>query len=439
MNPSRELPIRAMPGAPREDVPSYIKWFYFQTTSNIALINCTLGGPLFSLYLGTLGLDAARIGMVVSLFPFMQVLALVSGGLVERMGFCRAFVIFHGVRKFFVIALAAAPWVLTMWGPAVAFGFVAACVAAFGILRSLGETAIYPWMKEFIPDECRGRVLGTAVVWSAITTVAGMLLLSGLVHQGAKWGWRPAAPFQLAFVVLPLLALCGVMGTTKLPGGHSPRRHKPLAIFFCGLKRALRDANFRRFLLGDAMIVGISALFVGLMPVYLLTVAAFDSAQILLLGIAQMAGAVCSGYFNGRAVDRLGSRRVLLRILAGFSLLPALWLALPGLGRWSIPAAYLVYFLFGFVYNGAAIAVVRILYNGIVPQKRKTEYLAVRYAVSGALAGFFPLLGGLSVCWMDSASKHGVCSYLPAFLACMLASLGGVIVFRGVGGGDAAR
>ena len=439
MNPSRELPIRTTPGDPREDVPRYIKWFYFQTTSNIALINCTLGGPLFSLYLGTLGLDAARIGMVVSLFPFMQVLALVSGGLVERMGFRRAFVVFHGVRKFFVIALAAAPWVLTMWGPAVAFGFVAACVAAFGILRSLGETAIYPWMKEFIPDECRGRVLGTAVVWSAITTVAGMLLLSGLVHQGAKWGWRPAAPFQLAFVVLPLLALCGVMGTTKLPGGHAPRRHKPLAIFFRGLKRALRDAHFRRFLLGDAMIVGISALFVGLMPVYLLTVAGFDSAQIVLLGIAQMGGAVCSGYFNGRAVDRLGSRRVLLRILAGFSLLPILWLALPGLGRWSIPAAYLVYFLFGFVYNGAAIAVVRILYNGIVPQKRKTEYLAVRYAVSGALAGFFPLLGGLSVCWMDSASKHGVCSYLPAFLACMLASLGGVIVFRKVGGGDAAR
>ena len=439
MNPSRELPTRAMPAAPREDVPSYIKWFYFQTTSNIALINCTLGGPLFSLYLGTLGLDAARIGMVVSLFPFMQVLALVSGGLVERMGFRRAFVVFHGVRKFFVIALAAAPWVLATWGPAVAFGFVAACVAVFGILRSLGETAIYPWMKEFIPDECRGRVLGTAVVWSAITTVAGMLLLSGLVHQGAKWGWRPATPFQLAFVVLPLLALCGVMGTTKLPGGHSPRRHKPLAIFFCGLKRALRDANFRRFLLGDAMIVGISALFVGLMPVYLLTVAAFDSAQILLLGIAQMAGAVCSGYFNGRAVDRLGSRRVLLRILAGFSLLPILWLALPGLGRWSIPAAYLVYFLFGFVYNGAAIAIVRILYNGIVPQKRKTEYLAVRYAVSGALAGFFPLLGGLSVCWMDGVSKHGVFSYLPAFLACTLASLGGVIVFRKVGGGDAAR
>jgi len=439
MNPSRELPIRTTPGDPREDVPRYIKWFYFQTTSNIALINCTLGGPLFSLYLGTLGLDAARIGMVVSLFPFMQVLALASGGLVERMGFRRAFVIFHGVRKFFVIALAAAPWVLATWGPAVAFGFVAACVAVFGILRSLGETAIYPWMKEFIPDECRGRVLGTAVVWSAITTVVGMLLLSGLVHQGARLGWRPATPFQLAFVVLPLLALCGVMGTTKLPGGHAPRRHKPLSVFFRGLKRALRDAHFRRFLLGDAMIVGISALFVGLMPVYLLTVAAFDSAQILLLGIAQMAGAVCSGYFNGRAVDRLGSRRVLLRILAGFSLLPILWLALPGLGRWSIPAAYLVYFLFGFVYNGAAIAIVRILYNGIVPQKRKTEYLAVRYAVSGALAGFFPLLGGLSVCWMDGVSKHGVCSYLPAFLACMLASLGGVIVFRGVNGGDAAR
>ena len=167
--------------------------------------------------------------------------------------------------------------------------------------------------------------------------------------------------------------------------------------------------------------------------------AAFDSAQILLLGIAQMAGAVFSGYFNGRAVDRLGSRPVLLRILVGFALLPALWLALPSLGGWRIPVAYLVYFLFGFVYNGAAIAVVRILYNGIVSQKRKTEYLAVRYAVSGALAGFFPLLGGLSVCWMDRLAKHGVCSYLPAFLGCMLASLVGVIVFRGIGVASTAR
>ena len=87
MNPTPELPIRTTAGAP------YIKWFYLQNTSNAALINCTLGGPLFSLYLGTLGLDAARIGMVVSLFPFMQVLALASGGLVERMGFRRAFVL----------------------------------------------------------------------------------------------------------------------------------------------------------------------------------------------------------------------------------------------------------------------------------------------------------------------------------------------------------
>jgi len=403
--------------------PAYLGWYYLQNTSNIAFFNCTLGGSLFVLYLGTLNMDAARIGLVVSLFPFIQLVALTSGGLVEQTGFRRAFLIFHGIRKFFVIALAAAPIVLAAWGPQAGFWFVVSCVTAFGVLRSLGETALYPWMKEFIPDAFRGRVQGKAVIFSALVSVAGMLAISLLIQHATTHNWQPELPFQIAFVVFPLIALAGVFGTKHLPGGDTPRRRRSVRLFVEGQLRAARNSSFRSYVLAEGLVFGITALFAGLMPVFLLTVARIPDTQIVLLGGAQMAGIIISGSLNGRAVDRLGSRRILPRFLMALGIMPLFWLLLPLLGSWCVPSACAAYFLFGFFQNGTIIALVRMLYNDIVPRRDRTEYFTLRYAGSGLLAGFFPLLGGLSIGWMKHAGAGGVSAYSPAFLAITVAAI----------------
>ncbi len=403
--------------------PAYLGWYYLQNTSNLAFFNCTLGGSLFVLYLGTMNMDAARIGLVVSLFPFIQLVALTSGGLVEQTGFRRAFLIFHGIRKFFVIALAAAPIVLASWGPQAGFWFVVSCVTAFGVLRSLGETAMYPWMKEFIPDACRGRVQGNAVIYSALVSVAGMFAISLLIQHANTRNWQPELPFQIAFVIFPLIALAGVFGTRHLPGGDTPQLRKSVRVFVGGQLRALRNSSFRRYVLAEGLIFGVTALFAGLMPVFLLTVARIPDTQIILFGGAQMAGIIVSGSLNGKSVDRLGSRKILPRFLLALSMMPLFWLFLPLLGPWCVPSACTAYFLFGFFQNGTIIALVRMLYNDIVPRRNRTEYFTLRYAGSGLLAGFFPLLGGLSIGWMKQAGASGVTAYTPAFLACTVAAI----------------
>lgn len=416
-----QLPQAVTDGCP----PAYLGWYYLQNTSNLAFFNCTLGGSLFVLYLGTMKMDVASIGLVVSLFPFLQLVALTSGGLVEQTGFRRAFFIFHGIRKIFVIALVAAPAVLAAWGPAAGFWFVVSCVTAFGILRALGETALYPWMKEFIPDACRGRVQGNAVILSALISVAGLFAISLLIQHSTARNWEPELPFQIAFVIFPLIALAGVFGTKHLPGGETPQSRKPARAFIKGQFQAAKDACFRRYVLAEGLMFGVTALFAGIMPVFLLKVARIPDQQIVLLGGAQMAGIIISGMVNGRAVDRLGSRRILPRFLVALMIMPALWLFIPRLGVWCVPSAFIAYLLFGFFQNGTSIALIRMLYNDIVPRRNGTEYFTLRYAGSGLLAGFFPLLGGLSIDWMRPAgeSELSIIAFAPAFLACSLGAL----------------
>lgn len=418
--------------------PPHVKWYYFQHITNSVLMQCTLGGALFGLYMTELGLNAARIGSLVALFPFMQALSVVSGLVVERIGFRRAFLLFYSGRKLAVLALAGAPWVLDTFGPAATFRFIAVCVILFGLLRSLGETSLFPWMKAFVPDACRGRVQGVAMMGGSGTALFGLLAVAGLTHAATEWGWPPERPFQAAFVCFPLLALLGVAGTSRLPGGARPAAPKSACDFFRGLRHSLKDRRFLVFLAGEGAVMGCLFLFVGLMPVYMKTVVGIPNAQIVLLGATQMVGAALAGRFAGQAADRAGGGRTLFRLLLGLAAMPGVWLLLPALGPARVPAAYLVYLAAGFGLIGANIAVLRLLMNGIVKEARKTEYLSVRYAFAGLVAGTFPLLAGWSTEWFARLERVDILfvnAFLPAFALCSLAWLFGAILFRRLGQG----
>lgn len=422
--------------------PVHLKRFYFFSITNVTFMQCTLGGTLFGLYMAELGLNPARIGMLVALFPFMQILSLGGGLLAERMGFRRAFLLFFGSRKIAVMALAAAPWVVS-WGSELAsFLYVATFVSLFGILRSLGETALFPWQKEFIPDLFRGRVLGTASMSAAAASIIGMVIVAFIVESGQRTDWGHFLPYQMAFLFFPLLALSGVIGTRHLPGGEKSTERKTSSAFYQGLFHSLRDRKFRLFLTADGMIMGCSFLFLGLMPVYMKSVIGIPSSKIVLLGAMLMAGGILGGFYVGRVTEGLQSRKLIVRLLIGMSCLPVLWMLLPELGRWRIPGAFFVYFCSGFVGTSLAICVVRLLFNEILPERGKTEYLSVRYAFCGLVAGMFPLIGGKSTSWFSeiNGTFAGIqfTPFLPAFFACSMAWILCAFVFLQINTDDSA-
>ena len=413
--------------------PGVLRWFYLHAATNTLFWTCTLGGSLFALYMRNLGLEPGRIGILMSLFPFMQVLSLGTGALVERIGHRKAFLWFYGSRKLTVMALATTPWLLGWLGTGWTFAFVVACLILFGVQRSVGETGYYPWLKEFIPDEIRGRTQGTAMIFGALSAGAGTLLAGWLVANRNRLELGRLGAFQCSYFLFALLGLVGVLGARRLPGGRPPMQRPKRPGFARRLANGLRDRRLVTFLIAAGILEGSVMLFAGLMPLYMRDVVGLSEAHVVRLTFARMVGALAAGLLAGRVADRCGSRPVLFALLISLALMPILWMFLPDLGTARVVGAYAAYLLFGIALSGAVLAALQLMYNTVVSEENKNEYLALRYAVTGLVGGTIPLLAGQSVELFSGLDGRWMglplSAYLPLFALSALAWIVSAMLF----------
>ena len=160
-------------------MPRYLGWFLTHHSLNAVFFMLTFGSSVFVLFLSDLGLDKARIGFLLSLFPFCGLVAPFISGAVTRFGLKRTYVTFDGVRKFVMLLMLAAPWVLGQWGMTALFSYTVVVLFIFAMLRATAETAYYPWSREFIPDAVRGRVGGMNNVVISLASALVSLLQVG--------------------------------------------------------------------------------------------------------------------------------------------------------------------------------------------------------------------------------------------------------------------
>ena len=152
LSESDRTKIRALPWALASGVLSnFFLWW-------------TFGGSIFVLFLNELGFRADQIGLIQSFFPFCGLLALGIAPIATRLGRKRVFLICYGLRNPVIALLLILPWFLPEYRLTVLIGII----ATFAALRSVAETAYYPWWQEFIPNAVRGR-------FSAWSTVLGLL------------------------------------------------------------------------------------------------------------------------------------------------------------------------------------------------------------------------------------------------------------------------
>ncbi len=414
---------------------SRLKWFYLFAGANAVFMQCTIAGSIFPLYMSKVGLDPSRIGVLIALFPFMQVMSLIATPVVERIGFKKSFVLFYGSRKFTIMAMGLVPFIVHGWGLSVGFYFTAGCILLFGMQRSLGETALYPWRKDFIPDRIRGHAGGMSNMVAMLAAGMGLLISSLIIQYGKDVGLGGTSPFQLTFLIFASVGLIGVVGTVGLPGGGKvSNEHKDA--FLIRLWRALHDSRLLRFLAGAGIMQGSLALFAGFMPLYMKGVVGVSEGNIIRLTIAQMAGGFAMGYASGRAADRYGSRPVMFVLLCAMFLMPVGWSCLPLLGDWALWAGVTIYFLFGGALFGARVAEMRFMFNTVVPEEKKSEYLAIRYALVGVIAGCMPLVAGQSVeifDWVEGTFLGVPLSpYTPLFCMLMIGWTGAIFLFGSI-------
>ncbi|MBI2192179.1 MAG: MFS transporter [Planctomycetes bacterium] len=408
-----------------------LRWAYAGDAANNVFCQLTFSGAVFILFLNEVGLEKTQIGFLLSLFPFCGLLAPFIASSVARWGLKRTYLTFWGTRKCIMAFAVLIPWVLHQFGPAAAFGYVTALLAAFAVCRAIAETAYVSWLHEFVPQSIRGKFTATTTIISTLCGAATTLVASRVIGASSeleRFTWLITAGLFFGFL--------SVWCASFLPGGSPIPAAAGDPASARGL-RVPRDRNFLLYLAGLGLIT-LSSGILSFVPLYAKNQIGLSSGDVILLQVWAMLGGLFSSYLWGWASDRYGSRPVLLFGLALMPLIPLAWLFVPRHDAWSATAAMTLAVFSGVAGSAWSVACSRLLYVSVVPSEKRTEYMPFYYAWMGLTGGIGPLLAGYALDRSGPVAGRlaflTLDSYTPLFASSLFLLLAGLFLLRSVRG-----
>lgn len=386
-------------------------------------------GSVFVLFLYELGLDKARIGILLSLLPFCGISAVFTAPYIARFGLKRTFLIFFAGRTLFAGGFLFTPLIIRHYEMGTAFLWVSCCIFGFALCRAIAETAIFPWAHEMIPDNIRGKFSGINSFLAQIVSIA-VVAVSGYVI-GRFEGINKFVYVIFGGVVAGICAVCCFF---YVPGGKPVPYTASTGAHFKDMLLSLKDANFRCYMTGLATVsVGITAL-IAFIPLYMKQQIGLASNTVIWLDIGIYTGALLSSFMWGWAADRFGSKPVMLSGACLMVPIPVLCFLIPRQSPFVAEIAFCTAFLLGIATIAWGIGLGRYLYVSAVPAAKKTAYMAVFYAGAGLMGGSSPLLGGylLSACAQIDArwAFFHIDAYTPFFLSSFILLVFGCIILN---------
>ena len=366
-----------------------LPWSLAANAVNSVFAQFTFFGSVFVLFLSELSISNTQIGFLLALFPFMGLVAPFIAPAVARFGYKRTYLIFWAARKLATAFLLLVPWVLAQFGTEAAVVFITVITAGFGLCRAVAETGYYPWIQEFVPSSIRGKYSATN---NAVSSVASMIAVAVATYVlGLAMGLDR---FILLFAVGVAFGGLSVWMYAHIPGGAPVRNADARRTSYRDLLSALRDGNLMWYLAGIALLTfGTSPLY-SFLPIFMKEQVGLSESGVVSLQTAALVGGLLTSYLLGWSADRYGSKPVMISGVLMKMLLPIAWLLMPR----NMDASLIVALVIAFVQGVAGIAWMvgsgRLLFVSIVPSDRKSEYMAVYYAIVGIIGGGSQLLGG---------------------------------------------
>jgi MFS transporter, NNP family, nitrate/nitrite transporter len=405
-----------------------LPWSVATNALNQVYSQFTFFGSVFVLFLNTLGLTKTEIGFVLALVPISAILAPVVAPYTARYGYKHVFLIFYFARKVVTGLLLFTPWIYATYGTRAGFWYIAVVVGVFAVVRTIEETAYYPWVQEFVPNSVRGKYSAMSNIFTALTGFVAVWAAGQLLGY-----FKGSSGFLLLFAVGTIFGLLSVWASTFIPGGAVQDGEGKR-----NLTNALKDRDFRRYLIGLGLVTVGTVPLASFMPLFMEELGGLSSAAVVQLQMGSLLGMLLSSYLWGWAADRFGSKPVLQFGLGILVLLPILWWFVPRMSPFTLPLALLASFLQGMASLGWGIGAGRLLYVSIVPVQMKLDYMAVYFAWAGILTGVSQFVGGsvLDAARGLSGRYLGVSinPYLPLFVAAILLPLAAVLLYRTVHG-----
>lgn len=401
-----------------------LPFYYGYSVLTATAVLCTVGAPLV-LFAAELGIDKDRIGLIGGIPPLFQILGIASLPVVLRFGTKRVAALALIVRYLFLLPLFMAP--LFAATPDIAFALIFGAVICYAICRTLSEAAATPWSQEIIPRLVRGQISGKiALAYLPVALIGSFLIQLWLDGQN---GIERFYPVFAAGIVIGIVGGASLFGL----GGGEPRPSRRSGLdALRQLRVPLRDRNFLAFLYSS----GTQYLVFSALSIFMLLFfrerLGISSGQIVLMAALIPVGSAAGSYTAGWFIDRHGTRAIRITLQ---SLQVAMLLALPFLHAGIAGVEYLVglvFFLFGFLVQGAMVGGTVYMLNYVPPTERES-YMALAYSSDGIFGGGLTVLAGILVqrfelSGLDIGPAH-LGGYEILFLAAALVTASSAIVF----------
>jgi HEAT repeat protein len=365
-----------------------LPFYYGYSVLTATAVLCGVGAPLV-LFAAELGIDEGGIGLIGGILPLFQILGIASLPVILHFGTRRVAALALIARYMFLLPLFVAPWFVG--SPGVVFGLLFGAVILYAICRTLSEAAVTPWSQEFIPRLVRGQISGRiALAYLPVALVGSFLIQRWLDGQDGIERFYPV------FAIGIVIGIAGALSLFGLKGGAPRQAGGPWSQSLGQLRQPLGDRNFLAFLYSS----GSQYLVFSALNVFILLFfrerLGMSSGQIVLMTALIPVGSAAGSYATGWFVDRHGTRAIRITLQA---LQVALLLGLPLIHR-GLPGvevlAGLVFFLFGFVVQGAMVAGSIYMLNYVPPTERES-YMALAYSSDGIFGGGLTILAGVLV------------------------------------------
>jgi MFS family permease len=408
-----------------------LPWSIGANATLMVFIQLTFFGSVFVLFLGALELDKTQIGFILSLISFSNVIALFIAPSVARIGYKRTYLTFFGIRSGITALLLLIPWVLFSFGNQAALIFITGVVALFAICRSIGVTALFPWVQEYVPNSVRGKYSATNNLFVGLTGFVTVTLAGFMLEQTTG-----LSGFMILITIGVLFGFISVWAASHIPGGAPAKVGKAVGTMFHDLVAATRDKSLLLYLFGAGCLTLAIVPLNSFVPLFMQEQVGLSSGNVVLIQTGVLLGGLLSTYLWGWTADRYGSRPIMLSGASLRVLLPVLWMLMPRNDVTSLYAALGIALLQGIADMAWVIGSTRLLYVSVVPAEKKTGYMALYSAWVGIVSGVSQLLGGQIVQHSTGVSGQFLIfafdPYTGLFILGFILPVAGILLLRKV-------
>jgi MFS family permease len=349
-----------------------------------------LSSPMV-LYAKTLDASATVLGIITGMMPLLVIFQIPAAHYVNRVGFKRFVYAGWGARVAFVFAVALVPLTGAFLDKTTRQGLLLALLFGFNLSRGISSAAWLPWITSLVPAPVRGRYLAMDAACVNLASFV-VFLLAALCLGNDPAAWR----FTVLFAFSAAMGAVSLTFLKRIPDVHIPEevRASRAPVPWGAM---LRYAPFARLL---CAVVAWSVAYGGLSVftvAFLKAKAQMPEAAILLVNSVAFLGGLCSLWFLGSRLDKLGSKPVLTFSMVTWLLVAAGWGLLAGQVLLSVlPLILTLQFLMGLFAALVGMANTR-LAMAIVPERGRNHFFAL-YSVLGSLSlGLAPILWGLLI------------------------------------------